>query len=52
MELRHGAMRRNDRGALWSRIEREVLARVDILGLGTEEAIIAGDTMAQLAAGP
>lgn len=48
MELRHGAMRRADRGPLWSRIEREVLARVEILGLGLEEAIIAGDTMAQL----
>lgn len=48
MELRHGAMRRGDRGTLWSRIEREVLARVEILGLGLEEAIIAGDTMAQL----
>jgi tRNA(fMet)-specific endonuclease VapC len=48
MELRHGAMRRADHGALWSRIERDVLARVEILGLGSEEAIIAGDTMAQL----
>lgn len=48
MELRHGAMRRADHGALWSRIEREVLDRVEILGLGSEEAIIAGDTMAQL----
>jgi predicted nucleic acid-binding protein len=48
MELRHGAMRRADRGAPWSRIEREVLARVEIIGLGLEEAIIAGDTMAQL----
>jgi tRNA(fMet)-specific endonuclease VapC len=50
MELRHGAMRRTDRGALWSRIEREVLSRVDVLGLGTEEAMIAGNTMAQLSA--
>lgn len=48
MELRHGAMRRPDRGALWSRIDREVLTRVEILGLETEDAIIAGDTMAQL----
>lgn len=50
MELRHGAMRRADRGALWARIEREVLSRVEILGLGAEEAMIAGDTMAQLSA--
>jgi tRNA(fMet)-specific endonuclease VapC len=50
MELRHGATRRGDDGALWTRIEREVLSRVDILGVGMEEAIIAGDTMAHLAA--
>ncbi len=48
VELRHGAGRRNDRGTLWSRIERDVLGRLDILGLGMEEAIIAGDTMARL----
>ncbi len=48
MELRHGAMRRADRGALWLRIEREVLTRLEVLGLGSEEAIIAGDAMAQL----
>jgi tRNA(fMet)-specific endonuclease VapC len=48
MELRHGAMRRADHGALWSRIEREVLARVELLGIGVEEAMIAGDTMAHL----
>jgi len=38
MELRHGAMRRADRGALWSRIEREILTRVEVLGLGSEES--------------
>lgn len=50
MELRHGAMRRADRGALWARIEREVLSRVEILDLGVDEAMIAGETMAQLSA--
>lgn len=48
MELRHGAMRRDDHGALWSRIEREVLSRVEIVGIGTEEAMVAGDVMAHL----
>ena len=48
MELRHGAMRRDDHGALWSRIEREILARVEILGLGVDDAVIAGDVLAHL----
>lgn len=48
MELRHGAMRLADSGALWQRIEREVLERVEILGIGTHEAMIAGDTLAHL----
>ncbi len=48
MELRHGAMRRPDPTGLWPRIERDILQRVQILGLGTEEALIAGDVMAHL----
>ncbi len=41
-------MRRADHGILWSRIEREVLSRVEIVGIGTEEAMVAGDVMAHL----
>lgn len=48
MELRHGAMRRDDHGALWSRIEREILGRVEILGLAVDDAVIAGDVLAYL----
>lgn len=48
MELRHGAVRRHDRGALWRRIEREILARVQVLGLGLEEALVAGNVQAHL----
>jgi tRNA(fMet)-specific endonuclease VapC len=48
MERRHGAMRCADQDAPWSRIEREILSRVEILGIGAEEAILAGDTMAHL----
>src|SRR5262245_34215225 len=48
MELRHGAMRRADYGRFWARIEDEVLSRVGILGLGFDEAITAGDTLAHL----
>jgi predicted nucleic acid-binding protein len=48
MELRHGAARRPDRGALWRRIEREVLPRVRVLGLDVEVALVAGEVQAQL----
>ena len=48
MELRHGAARRPDRGALWRRIERDVLPRVQVLGLDVEEALVAGEVQAQL----
>lgn len=48
MELRHGAARRRDRGALWRRIERQVLPRVQVLGLGVEEALVAGEVQARL----
>jgi tRNA(fMet)-specific endonuclease VapC len=48
MELRSGAMRRDDGGGLWSQIEREILPRVAILGVSTEDALIAGDVLAHL----
>jgi tRNA(fMet)-specific endonuclease VapC len=46
MELRHGAARRRDGGALWQRIEREILSRVRILAIGVEQALLAGDILA------
>ncbi len=48
MELRHGAMRRTDHGSLWARIQEEILSRVEVLGVGLDEAVVAGDTMAHL----
>ena len=48
MELRSGAIRRDDGGALWSRIEREILSQVAILDVRTEDAIVAGDVLAHL----
>ncbi len=50
MELRHGAMRRQDNGALWRRIEAEILPRIQILDVGLEEALLAGDILAVLRA--
>lgn len=48
MELRHGAARRRDEGALWRRIEREILPRVQVLSAGIKEALVAGDILAHL----
>ncbi len=48
MELRHGALRRDDGGALWRRIERELLGRLDILDVGLDDALLAGELLAGL----
>jgi tRNA(fMet)-specific endonuclease VapC len=50
MELRHGAVRREDTGALWRRIEQEILSRVQVLDIGMAEAVLAGDILAHLRA--
>jgi predicted nucleic acid-binding protein len=49
MELRSGAVRRGGE-ALWARIRRAALARVQILAIGEEEALVAGDILASLIA--
>lgn len=48
VELRSGAVRRDDGLALWRRISREVLPTVRVLPLGPAEAIQAGDLLARL----
>lgn len=48
MELRHGALRRDDGGNLWRRIEKELLGRLEILEVGLEEALLAGELLAGL----
>ena len=50
MELRRGARRHPGAERLWSRIERELLARVRVLAFGEREAVVAGDIGAELAA--
>ncbi len=47
MELRYGCARRGDPD-LWTRIERALLARVEILPFGREEAVAAGDLLGAL----
>lgn len=50
MELRSGAARLQDHGSLWRRLEREILGAVEVLEVGLEEAKLAGDILAGLAA--
>lgn len=50
MELRHGAARLHDHGFLWGRIERDILQWLEILPVGLEEAMLAGDIPAHLRA--
>lgn len=49
-ELRHGTARVAHGARLWERIAREILSRVEILPLGEEEAVRAGDLLATLEA--
>ena len=48
MELRHGAVRTQGSSALWNRIESQILKRVSVLEIRTEDAILAGDLLAHL----
>lgn len=48
MELRFGSGLRKDSDAFWLKILEEILSRVKVLPLGFEEALIAGDSLAQL----
>lgn len=49
-ELRYGARRRPGPEALWERIARDVLGHVRVLPVGEEEALRAGDLLAELEA--
>ena len=51
MELRHGARRHPQGERLWQRISAHLLTRVRLLGLGVDEALRAGDILADLATG-
>lgn len=51
MELRFGAARHPRGAALWERLEREVLSRVQVVPVSESVAVRAGDLLAHLAAG-
>jgi len=48
MELKFGAARHPRGESLWERIESELLTRVVIIGIGTAEAVRAGEVLSEL----
>jgi tRNA(fMet)-specific endonuclease VapC len=48
MELRYGSALRADFDFFWSRILGQVISQVQVISLGPEEGLIAGDLLARL----
>ena len=48
MELRFGSALRSDFKSFWQNIEREIIFRVNVMPLGYEEVLKAGDILAEL----
>jgi len=48
MELRFGSALRENFESFWLNIEKEIISRVNVMPLGPEEALIAGDILADL----
>jgi len=46
MELRFGSALREDFESFWLNIEKEIISRVNVMPLGPEEVLIAGDILA------
>lgn len=47
-ELRFGCSMRADFEEFWSRINKEIISRINIVSLGQKEAVLAGDILAQI----
>ena len=45
MELRYGALRREDGGALWSRMQESIISKLQVLTFGYKEALKAGEVL-------
>ena len=45
MELRYGALRREDGDALWSRIQESIISKLRVLAFGYKEALKAGEVL-------
>lgn len=50
LEMRYGSRSRKDHEYFWTRIEQEVLSRVNVLEIGYRECVYAGDLWASLRA--
>ncbi|MBI4763086.1 MAG: PIN domain-containing protein [Deltaproteobacteria bacterium] len=48
MELRYGSALRSDFDSFWSKIVGQVISQVQVISLGPEEGLIAGDLLARL----
>jgi len=48
MELRYGSALRDDFDSFWSKIVGQVISQVQVISLGPEEGLIAGDLLARL----
>jgi tRNA(fMet)-specific endonuclease VapC len=48
MELRYGCALRDDFNSFWSKILEQIVSQVQVISLGTEEGLIAGDLLARL----
>jgi predicted nucleic acid-binding protein len=48
MELRYGALRREDGGVLWSKIQENIISKLQILSIGYKEALKAGEVLYRL----
>jgi tRNA(fMet)-specific endonuclease VapC len=48
MELRYGAALREDFETFWSKLVEHVISQVQVLPLGPEEGVLAGDILARL----
>src|SRR4030042_6935897 len=48
MELRYGALRRGNPADLWSKIEKSILSKVQILNFSYKDALKAGELLSEL----
>lgn len=48
MELRFGTALREDFKKFWTKVTKEIISRVDIVSLGENEALVAGDILADM----
>ncbi len=48
MELRFGSRLRNDFEAFWSKLEKRIISKVNVIPISGKEAIAAGDILAEM----